>query len=832
MPDGRMPKPTAIQEGRRGEEKKLVAQASAEPPLAGYTVVDLSTGIAGAYCTKLLADGGADVVKVEPPEGDSLRSWSASGAALEPGSDGALFSFLASSKRSVVADPGNPDDVDLVDRLLASADAAVWSSGSALADHPGLAPRDILRCYPHLVVTAITPFGLEGPWRDRAATEFTLQAWSGGIVGLGRGQQDRAPVFVGGQAGEYLAGVYASVAMLTARHSQIASGAGQLLDLSMLETQILGLTYYPVTYFEMLGRPWRDMRRVTVPGVARAKDGLVDVGCGTAQQWFDLCAMVGHPEWIDEDSPLTITEQATLHADEIYAWVESNTVDDIRELASAFRIPNAPVGNGANVTSMDHFVERSSFVRAPGGRFDQPGLPYRMRPARLREPQPAPRLGAHTAAYRAADLIPRPAPRALPNPLPLSGLRVLDMTAFWAGPCATHFLALLGAEVIHVESARRPDGTRLIAGVPITETQWWERSPIFAALNTNKKGLTLDLQQPLGRELLHRLIATCDVIAENFTPRVLDQIGLDFAAVQAIKPDAIMLRMPGFGLDGPWRDNPAFAYAIESAAGVSWMTGYPDRTPYEPYSIGDPNAGLHALNALLLALEHRRRTGEGVFVEAAMIDATLNIAAEQVIEYSAYGALLDRAGNRGPTAAPQNLYRCAGFDEFGRPDNWVAVAVQTDEQWKSLCRVVGKPSWATDPALTGMAGRRENHDLIDEQLAAWCADRSGDDIVAVLWDADVPVAKVMQPHRQTELEQLTFRGFFEIVDHPVNGPARLSTVPLRFSAEPGAIHTRPAPLLGQHNHELLAELGLTATEIADLESDGIIGRAPTMYPAT
>ena len=136
-----------------------------------------------------------------------------------------------------------------------------------------------------------------------------------------------------------------------------------------------------------------------------------------------------------------------------------------------------------------------------------------------------------------------------------------------------------------------------------------------------------------------------------------------------------MLRMPGFGLDGPWRDNPAFAYVIEAAAGISWLTGYPDRNPYEPYSVGDPNAGLHALNGVLLALEHRRRTGEGSLVEAAMVDAALNIAAEQVIEYTAYGAVLQRAGNRGPTAAPQNLYRTGEIDEFGRDDSWVAIAV-------------------------------------------------------------------------------------------------------------------------------------------------------------
>ncbi len=807
-------------------------EARVEPPLAGYTVVDLSTGIAGAYCTKLLADGGADVIKVESPQGDPLRGWSSSGAVIPAGTDGALFSYLAGSKHSVVADAELADDVEMVHKLLAAADAVVWSAGSKLAQHKSFGPEAIHSAYPHLTVTSITPFGLGGPWRDRAATEFTLQAWSGGIVGLGRGLPERAPVFVGGQVGEYLAGAHASAATLASRCRGSDGAAGQLVDLSMLETQILCLTYYPVSYFEMLGRPWRDARRLTVPGVAQAKDGLVDLGCGTAQQWFDLCAMVGHPEWIDEGSALSITEQANIHAKEIYEWVRSTPADEIHDLATAFRIPNAPVANGANVASLDHFRDRGSFARNPRDGFQQPGHPYRMRPEQFREPQPAPWLGEHTARYRAADMTPRPNPTRNAKPLPFSGLRILDMTTFWAGPCCTHFMAMLGAEVIHVESARRPDGTRLIAGIPITEDQWWEKSPIFAALNTNKKGLTLDLQSPRGRELLRRLIATCDVVVENFTPRVLDQIGLDFAAVQAIRPDVVMLRMPGFGLDGPWRDNPAFAYAIESASGLSWLTGYPDRPPFEPYSLGDPNAGVHALNGLLLALEQRRRTGQGVFVEAAMVDAALSISAEQIIEYSAYGAVLDRAGNRGPMAAPQNLYRTAGIDEFGRPDNWVAVAVATDDQWRYLCDALGSPSWAVDPNLSTAAGRRAHEDLIDEQLAAYCQNRAADDVVATLWNAGVPVAKVMQPHRQTELEQLTFRDFFEEVDHPVNGRARLSTVPMRLSDGPVSFHRQPAPLLGQHNRELLVGLGVTDAEIAELEADGIIGHTPAMHART
>jgi len=800
-------------------------------PLNGYTVVDLSVGIAGAYCTKLLADAGATVVKVEPPEGDPLRRWSASGAEIAPGDDGALFSFLACSKHSVVADPD--DDIDYVNALLDGADAVVWSRGSTVADHVVLAPAAILSAHPHLTVTAITPFGLDGPWSDRPATEFTLQAWSGGIVGLGRGSADRAPVYVGGQVGEYLAGAYASAATLASRWR----GGAELVDVSMLETQILGLTYYPVAYYEMLGRPWRDARRLTVPGIARAKDGLIDIGCGTAQQWFDLCAMTGHQDWIDEDSPLSITEQANEKSDELYAWVESQTVDEIRDLATAFRIPNAPVANGANVTGLDHFVERGSFVVNPRDGFSQPGHPYRTTPVVLRAPTPAPRLGEHTDLYRPNGQTGRKrAPFSAETDvsagmLPFEGLRVLDMTTFWAGPSCTHILAMLGAEVIHVESTRRPDGTRLIAGIPVTEDQWWEKSPIFSGLNTNKKGLTLDLQSTAGRDVLNRLIATCDVIVENFTPRVIDQIGLDFAAVQAIRPDVVMLRMPGFGLDGPWRDNPAFAYVIEAASGISWLTGYPDRNPYEPYSVGDPNAGIHALNALLVALEHRRNTGQGMLVEAAMVDAALSVAAEQLIEYSAYGALLERDGNRGPTAAPQNLYRTNEIDEFDRADCWVAVAVATDEQWTGLCAAVERHDWGSDPALSTAAGRRARHDDIDEHLAAWCAGRTGDDIVEKLWQHGVPVAKVMQPHRQTEIPQLAARGFFEDVGHPVNARTPHSTLPFTFSRGPERIHIEPAPLLGQHNHELLSELGITDEEIAELQTQGVIGNAPAMGPS-
>ncbi|HXP32657.1 MAG TPA: CoA transferase [Acidimicrobiales bacterium] len=790
-------------------------------PLSGWVIVDLSTGIAGGYCTKILADGGADVLKIEAPAGDSLRRWSASGAHIAEGDDGALFQFLAASKQSMVADPAQPTDLEGLRAILDGADAVVWTPGSPLAELPSLRPGAIVRDHPHLTVTAITPFGLEGPWCDRAATEFTLQAWSGGIIGLGRGDPERAPVFVGGQVGSWLAGVFAAVGTMVAQMR--GNESGEIVDVSVLESLALCLTYYPVSYVDVLGRPFRSKRSVVTPGVAMAKDGMIGVGVGTGQQWLDFCAMVGHADWMEDKS--LFRERGHL-APVIDRWFADHTVDEIADLAGAFRLPHAVIANGANLPHLDHFEARRAFGPDPTGRFLQPSPPFRMHPAKLRGAAPAPSLGTHVAddAIRRRPTSTRDGGGGAAA-LPFAGLRVLDMTAFWAGPVCTHVLAMLGAEVIHLESTTRLDGTRML-GAPMTEAQWWERSPIFSGINTNKKSLTLDFRSEAGMDVLRRLMATTDIVVENYTPRVLDQAGLSFEALRAIRNDIILVRMPGFGLDGPWRDNAAFAYTIEDASALTWMTGHADQKPLEPYCIGDPNAGMHALVGLLLALEHRRRTGEGVFVESAMVDAAVNITAEQVIEYSAYGRLLERAGNRGPTAAPQNLYRTAGTDERGRRDCWVALAVETDEQWKALTEALGRPGWATSASLCTSRGRFEHQDLIDREIEAWCEPRTAEEVVDRLWPAGVPVAVVTQPHHQGELPQLQARRYFETVDHPVFGSARHSTLPMRFSNGPDKLHRRHAPLLGEHNSEILAGLGLSESEITALEAEGVIGRAP------
>jgi crotonobetainyl-CoA:carnitine CoA-transferase CaiB-like acyl-CoA transferase len=646
-------------------------------------IVDLTRGIAGAYCTKLLADLGYEVVKATP---------------VEPG---ALHAFLARNKK---LDPS----VD-----VATADAVIANERVDAA-----------------TVVAITPFGLDTPWSDKPATELTLQAWSGGMIGLGRGYADRAPVHVGGQVGEFMAGLYAAIGTMIS----LGRGGGELVDVSMLEATALCLTYDPVTYLDMVGRPFRTGRAPVTPGVESASDGVVGVGVGTGQQWLDFCVMVGHPEW-QEDRKLFANR--THLAPTIAEWMAERSVSEIIELASAFRIPHARIGNGAPLPSTEHFLARGSIVDGA------PAPPWRFTP---------PLTEAHA-------------------PFSLSGLRVVDLTAFWAGPLCTHVLSMFGAEVIHIESTTRPDGTRMLAGLSFKEPEWWEHSGIFSGLNTNKQSVTLDLQSARGRELLQQLIDSADVVVENYTPRVMDQLGLDLS-----RPDLITVRMPGFGLDGPWRDDPAFAFVIEDAAGLTWRTGYPDRNPLSPYTIGDPNAGLHALAGLLRALSHRAATGVGCVVEAAMVDAALNVAAEQIVEFTQHGNLLMRN-------AGEHVYLTA------EDDTWVVIES-------------------------------------DDDLTDWCASRKADEIIDALWAQGVPVARVMQPHEQGELPPLQARAFFESVDHPIAKTARHATLPMRFGHGPAAFHNRHAPLLGEHNDSVLRGLGLSTADVAQHEADGIIGRTP------
>ncbi len=383
----------------------------AQAPLAGYVVVDLSSGISGGYCTKVLADGGAEVIKVEDPAGDWLRGWTASGSAVADGDDGALFQFLHGSKRSVVADAGNAQDVDLVARLVEGADAIVWSAGSRIAGHQRFQPAALRETAPHAVVCALTPFGLKGPWADRPATEATLQAMAGGL--MTRGDPQRPPVLEGGDIGEWTAGMCAAVGLLSARWRSLRSRSGDLVDVSAYESLVATMTMYSVTYASIAGSPMRPNRLTNLPAIHATKDGFVGFMVVTGQQWLDFCVLVEQPQWLEDESLIRFQTRAQRRPEllaVIDAWMSERSTAEVLELAEALRIPAAEVGNGATIPHFAQLASRDWYVRNPRGGFLQPDVPYTLSAGSRRPAEPAPRLGEHTAAIRGNVPAPRRAP--------------------------------------------------------------------------------------------------------------------------------------------------------------------------------------------------------------------------------------------------------------------------------------------------------------------------------------------------------------------------------------------------------------------------------------
>ncbi len=793
---------------------------SSEWPLAGLRVIDLSSEIAGPYCAKILVDAGADVIKVESPdEGDPLRRWTASGAAIAEGEDGALFQHLNASKRSVTADLESDGGRSLVLDLAATCDLTIESFAPGTMERLGLSLETLQERNPALSLVSISPWGGSGPWANRPATEFTLQAATGATDH--RGLSGRVPVGAGGRIGEWIAGTYGAVGAVTAWLSARNTGRGQHVDLSMFEAMLLSMTYYLD-----LGSQWREgllHRGIEVPSIEPAKDGWVGFCTVTGQQWKDFCVLIEQPEIGADDRYLdgTVrTESIELLHGVIHAWTRERTVEEIVELANLLRIPAVPVGDGQRLPQMDQFQERGVFLDGPGG-FLRPRPTGLLEKTPARPFGPAPKLGEHNGEVEAELASAQPLVTAGEGgtALPLTGLRVVELSTFWAGPIAGCYLADMGADVIKVESIQRPDGMRFAGAIPTD--RMWEWSAVFAGVNVGKRDVTLQLDGEEGMALIKQLIENADVVIENYSARVVENFGLGWDVVHEINPRAIMMRMPAFGLDGPWRDRAGFAMTVEQVSGLAWITGYED-IPLVVRGACDPVSGMHAVFALMMALEHRRRTGEGQLVEASLVESALNVACEQVIEYSAYGEILTRTENRGPYAAPQGIYPCAGDDAY------LTLAVVTDEQWQGLRTVLGDPEWARDPSLKTAAGRRAAHDDIDVRLAEWCARYDRDETVEKMITAGVPANALVNGHRVWPNPQLEARDFFHFMEHPVTGETRYPGQPMSFSAFPRQLHPSPPPTLGQNNDEVLSkELGLSEEEITGLRERKVIGERPT-----
>jgi crotonobetainyl-CoA:carnitine CoA-transferase CaiB-like acyl-CoA transferase len=791
--------------------------------LAGRRVIDLSETVAGSYGTKLLADAGAEVVKVEPEAGHPLRRWSASGSVGSDGDpDGALFRFLATGQRSVVADLDTLEGRARLLELAEGADLLVQTERPGHLESLGLGLTDLKRVNPALTTISITPFGQQGPRSGDERSEFLLQALSGSTHT--HGSHGRVPLAVGGGIGDWIAGAYAATGALAALARTRQTGQGELVDVSTLECLAVTFVCYPSVAANAPGGTRRRNLYSLIPGIEPCRAGFVGFTTLTVQQWRDFAALIDRPDLLEDhglDDLRTRVERMDELLEIIHAWTTERDGADIVERAALFRVPAAPVLNGALLTGLDHLAARELFAVNPRGGFPHPRPPFRSTLTAPAPVEPAPRKGEHDTTVFA----PRPPSRrtvspAAEAPFPLEGIRVFDFTAFWAGPCATQYLATLGADVIKVESIQRPDAMRFNVTVPPTVEQWYEQGYLYLSANLNKRGVTLNLADPRGRELALRLAATCDVVVENFSPRVVEQFGLTYEELRAAREDLIVLRMPGWGLEGPWRDRPGFATTMEQASGMAWVTGYEDGPPMSP-GLCDPLAGVHGSFAVLAALEHRRVTGEGQQIELSMIDLAVNVAAEQLIEYAAYGHLMTRVGNDGPQAAPQGVYACAGEEE------WIAISVADDGEWRALGHALESPPWILDPRFAEAGGRLAARPELDEGLGAWCGTRSLAQALEVFRAAGVPVEPVVAAYDIDQDAQMRARGFFEEVGHPVAGSLRYPGWPMRLSGGPDGWYRSPAPLLGQHTEEVLVkELGVSEAELGELRRDGVIGDRP------
>ena len=727
----------------------------------GLRVVDLTRGVAGAYCSKLLTDLGADVVALTPIPADRRE----------------LFTYLRTSQR--IASVGERD------AWIEGADLVI--GGLDVPDPPATPDGPRVR-------VAISTFGGDGPDSGAALPEPVLQARSGSLSA--HGHMTAAPLTVGGELGEYVTGAFAALGALTAWWRASRTGESELVDVSMLEAMQLTFVTVPTLMARFPGGRAGTFRFVMIPGNEPCRGGeYVGITTVTAAQWRSLLKVIGREDLASDDELTTMIGRFK-RAREVNAmlhdYTQARTAEQVVSECARERVPAAVVGNGALLPRFDQLVERRVFVSQPGEQWIRPRAPFRLsgvadRPLRApvqvggrERPAWAERTAANDARLGQREIGARP----------FAGLKVLDFTAFWSGPFATAWLAAMGAEVIKVESVQRPDGIRFSAMVrPHQDPRFYEKSALFHAANLGKQGITLDLGQPEGLEIARRLIERVDVVAENFTPRVMDGFGLGYEDVARINPSVVMLRLPAFGLDGPWRDRPGFAQTMEQLTGMAWVTGYHDGPPIIPGGPVDPMVGTHAAIALVAAIEHRDRTGEGQLVEMPMIEVAAAVTAEQVIEHSAHGRLMGRRGEDG-------VYRSAGNDE------WVAIDV------------------ASDP-------------LAPDARAAWCAERSPAEAASELQSAGIAAAPVVPAFEALDDPQLRARGFFQRMTHVDVGEQDFPGFPVRLSAGPHEWWSSPAPTLGEHTEQVLRrELGLTDDDLDRLRAADVIGTQPATGSGT
>lgn len=765
-------------------------------PLRGLRVVELGDGIAAAFCGRILSWLGAAVVRVETRGDDLSARWSVDG----DGFGRAAYDYCHASK-DIIRDASA---AEVLPDLLAAADVLVSDWTAAALESAGLDPADLGDRHPALVFVSVTGYGLRGPHAEWPSSELTTYH-SGGEGYLLPGNPvfsmfpDRPPVRGGRFLADYDAGLAAAVGGLAALVARCSGGVGDLVEVSAQEVQLgLNRTTLSRCFYEQRDVDRGD-RGYDYGGILEAADGWVTLRPTEDRQYRRFLRFIGRPDLAED--PRYATRAArdrngeALTA-ELLGWSRPRPREEIRAALLAAECPGGPFLEMAEVLADPVLQERELFTEQAGG----------LAPGRLFRLQRSDPAGVPTLPGRVGSQQPGSRGRGRG---PLAGIRVLDMSWVAAGPYATELLALMGADVIKVESRDRPDLFRRLVQERSDDL---DTSIRFLDLNQRKRSICLDLKSEGGREVLLRLAGVSDIVVDNFRPGVRDRLGIGDVDLRAQNPAVVTACLSGFGSTGAMRSRPGYASVFNAESGIGAMTGYPDGPPTEIRDSNDLRAGMATCAAALAALLERLRHGNAASVELAAREVLVAMQGDALLEASR-GAAPTRSGNALGRLIPYGCFR-------GADGLWVAVSVRDTAEWQNLVEVVADPGLA-DPALKDPLARWESRDLVERLLCDWIVAKPADVGARLLCEAGVPAAVSAPASLLRADEHLAARNFFATVSHSKLGDVTVIGPPIRFWRAGPPPRSLPSPLLGEHTRQILeADLGASTGEVAALLESG------------
>jgi crotonobetainyl-CoA:carnitine CoA-transferase CaiB-like acyl-CoA transferase len=824
--------------------------------LAPYRVLDL-TDARAELATFVLAGLGADVIKVEPPGGSASRSEAPRGPAQPAALASLRFHAFNRGKRSVVLELDSARGRDDFLALVASADFVFENAAPGALDARGLGFSALREARPDLVYVAISPFGQTGPYARHAATDLTLSAM-GGAMAL-NGEPDRRPVRITVPQTWHHAAVESAVGALAAHQRRLLTGAAQFVDVSVqaavfwtglnamiahaiqgkdierngtvlqLSTLVTPLVY-PCADGEVVLIATKVTLLALIPWMIES--GAITRAWAEAEDWssYELRMLTG--------APLVHSVEAMRAA--VTEFTRTHAKAALFEGGIARGVTLAPVNTAADVMALEQLALRGYWeqITLPSGReLRAPGAFVRASRTPVAWTRPAPDVGEHTAEVlgelgRAPGAAPaRPAlsaarvraphsraiAPAAPARLPFEGVKFADFSWIGVGPITAKALADHGATVVHVETNDPADRLRLVGpfkdGVPGIN-----RCQFFGSFNTSKLSLHLNLKQPDGLAIAKRLLQWADVALDSFTAGTMADFGLGYDVARALNPSLIMASTCLLGQTGPAARLGGYGYHAAAVSGFYEVTGWNDRAPAGPFNAYTDTIAPRFLAATLMAaLDHRRRTGEGQFIDQAQMESSLHFLAPELLAVQLTGESPRRAGNASPTAAPHDAYPCAGHDQ------WCAIAVESDAHWLALRRALGEPAWMKDDALSGAAGRLARRAEIDDQLARFTAGHEPRALMELLQAAGVPAGMVQRSSDHQRDPQLAHRAFFRPLLHPEMGVVPYEGHAYRIAGYDNGPRFA-APCLGEHTYQVLSEvLGMSDDEVARVMSSGACG---------